>query len=220
MRVATWNLDAKATPATVAVLLAVDADILLLTEVPPGLVLPGYQLVWSAGLMEPGQHYAAVGCRGTEVRSLSGIHAASAAAVLRGTTFVSTVLPWTRATGQPWLGRTPTERMAAAVDELQRELRKADALVWGGDWNQPLEGSQAGFTLAGRDRLQRALTELGIKSHTRHLPSRTPGCSTIDHVASALHCRQADRIPVPAHLSDHDAYVVTLIDHPDACGGY
>lgn len=44
MRVATWNLEGDDRPGAVDLLLGLRADVLLLTEVPAGLELPGYEL--------------------------------------------------------------------------------------------------------------------------------------------------------------------------------
>jgi hypothetical protein len=75
-RVATWNVEGSADLGAVKLLLALHADVLLLTEVHPALRLPGYRLT---GLSEPkmgaGQHYAAVAARdqfGTEKLSPPG----------------------------------------------------------------------------------------------------------------------------------------------------
>jgi hypothetical protein len=212
--VATWNLDAKGSPGAAALLSTLDADVLLLTEVPVGLDLPGYDVSPSGThLMGQGQHYAAVATRrslaATTVQLPSRSSSAISAAVLiGGTTYVSSVLPWGFAPDPPYRGVTQAEQTVHAVDELQPFLAAQDDLVWGGDWNHPLSGSLRGFTRIGHDRIAAALTTLDLTAHTA-LELTAEGCGSIDHVASR-HPRQPVTRLSGRPFSPHDAYVVEL----------
>lgn len=207
MRTATWNLDVHAGPGKVEQLLALDADVLLLTEVPAGFALPGYHLTPPGPEMVRGQGWAAVASR-RPLHPVPTPHVASTAAHVDGVGYVSTVLPWTGAPQEPWSGATTSERMTAAVDRLEPFLLQQDRLVWGGDWNQTMTGGLDGSTRAGRDRLDQALDRLGLALPTRELPRGALPMMTIDHIALADPTAQAVHVSVDRRLSDHDAYVV------------
>jgi hypothetical protein len=214
MRVATWNVEAKTDAAAVGLLLGLRADVLLLTEVHPALQVPGYRMT---ELREPtmlgGQHYAAVAARNDlELVRLTPPAVTSAAARVGGITFVCSVLPWMLATSSPYTGTTQAEQVEYAVDELVPWLHEQGELVWGGDWNHPLSGPLTGFTVRGRDRLLRAVDELGLTAHTgAELSQAGPrGRSrAIDHLASRHPQGPVDVTPGAPH-STHDAYVVEL----------
>jgi hypothetical protein len=208
VRIATWNLDVHARPAKVELLLSLDADVLLLTEVPSGLVLPGYHLTPPGPTMLRGQGWAAVASR-RPLQSMPSPHVASTVASVDGVTYVSSVLPWKGAPQRPWDGATTGERMAAAVDVIEPFLRAQEQLVWGGDWNQTMTGALDGSTRAGRDRLDQALDRLGLALPTGKLPRGAFPMATIDHIALPDTGATAVHVPVDRRLSDHDAYVVT-----------
>lgn len=143
-------------------------------------------------------------------------HVASAAATVNGITYCSTILPWRSSGGEPtWPGAGPrgeqhSGRMKFALDHLRGQLPPTD-LVWGGDWNQALDGAEWAGSLGGRRHLQATIDALGLQVPTAHLPHRLEGHQSIDHVSVSR-----DRTVVGAErrtaagLSDHDCYVVEL----------
>ncbi len=208
MRLATWNLDARTRPGTLDLLRSLDADVLLLTEVPPDLELPDYELTRSAGAMTRDQAYSAVASR-LGLQPMTAPHAASAAAVVGGVVHVASVLPWRGAEQDVWSGTSTGERTVACVDALDPFLREQAAVVWGGDWNHTLSGGLHGSSPAGRERLERLLADLRLDLPTRDCPRGTYDMATIDHVALRDPAAVAEHVPVERRLSDHDAYVVT-----------
>lgn len=88
-------------------------------------------------------------------------------------------------------------------------------LMWGGDWNHSLFGSERAGSTAGRAHIESALDEFGLQVPTRDLPHRIDGVGTIDHIAVAREAAVVDASRVSGvgrdgALSDHDAYVVEI----------
>ncbi len=216
MRVATWNLDRELRPGAVELLLDVGADVLLLTEPPSNLELEGYSLTPPGASMPRGQLYAAVASRLDTLGPLEPLpapHPATTAAVVQGTTFVSTVLPWSSAESDDWRGSTFTERTVHALDDLEPFLRAQPRLVWGGDWNHALEGGLHWQTRAGRDRLELLLGQLALEAPTRHQPRGVYEMQSIDHIAvpgRVVGVEHHSAEAVDGRLSDHDLYVVVV----------
>jgi hypothetical protein len=208
--VATWNMDAKASPESLTFLRGLAADIYLLAEVPPDFALDGFDIVFSRGSMARGQHCAAIATKTERRFAPLELELDFTVAVSDdSSTLVSSTLPWPRADVPYFVGSTQAEQTVAAVDTLASALRGLDGLVWGGDWNHPLSGSLQGFSRQGADSLAQLVSELDLTVHTRGLKAQQD-CGTIDHIAShrpAL--ATAEHIPAGA-LSDHDAYRVTL----------
>lgn len=194
-------------------LLGADCDVWLLTEVNLDVGLAGYAMHRGGDLMAPRRHWAAVFSR-VPLTPLSDPHVASAAAVIDGVTYCSTILPWRSSGGEPtWPGADPPRNVHAgrtryAVEMLLNELPHRD-LVWGGDWNHALSGTEYAGSQGGRKHLMRSVTELGLQVPTAELPHRLPGLLTIDHIAvpGSWTVRSAERLDA-AGLSDHDAYVI------------
>ena len=215
MRIGTWNLGNKPlTNARRDLLLGQLCDVWLLTEVRPQWEVPkgeiaGFYCHLSAGVMAPcGQHWATVLSR-QPLSPLPDPHPASAAAVIDGVTYCSTVLPWNNASGEPWVGDSPEVRTEAAIQCLSSNLPRTN-LVWGGDWNNALLGSHVGATVQGRLYVLEALKELGLQVPTAGLPHQEGNCFyTIDQVAVSCgwFVQSAARV-VARGLSDHDAYVI------------
>lgn len=129
VRVGTWNIEGNPSPVAVELLLGLRAQVLLLTEVPPGFKLPGYHTIeLRHPTMRPdardGQHYAAVAAvDGLELEQVApppGTSAVtSAAARGDGAAFVSTALPWAHAPAPPYVGATQAEQTERALDEVE-----------------------------------------------------------------------------------------------------
>lgn len=218
LRVGTWNLDGRWDTRMESAMERVGADVWLLTEVPREAVPPGYRATWSAAPLVAGRHWAAVLVRDT-VRTTArwdgDLHPASAATVVGNLVFCSSVLPW-RSCGRddPWEGGTTAEKTAAVTRRLAGSLPRG-ATVWGGDWNHALEGPERAGSLEGRQHVREAVDKLDLRVVTADAPHRTPGLSTIDHVAVPVgtSVRTVRRVEMKAsrrHLTDHDAYVVDL----------
>ena len=210
MRIGTWNLNRKLRPGGEGLLLGLDADVLLLTEAPPDLALPGYHLTPVGPLMALGQQWSTIASR-EPVESLASPHPSTTVAAVAGVVYACSVLPWGGAAGDPWRGNGYTERMLHALDDLAPFLCQQDRLVWGGDWNHALEGPLDGSTLRGRERIDLLLADLGLHAPTRHDPRGVYAINSIDHVAVTDEQAISTHIVAAVdsrRLSDHDAYVV------------
>jgi hypothetical protein len=192
--IATWNLDAKASEEHEAFLKTLEADVLLLTEVPPTVEAD----VLSEGVMTRGQHYAGL-------RGVVGLNRGPAFAV-RGVrdeaTILNSVLPWRS------MGGVQSENTEKWLRELDLSWPGGD-VVWGGDWNQELHGRLWVGCREGRAAILALLGRHRLVCPTTLLPARG-GERSIDHIAvpetwrvNAVRVVQAD-----GRLSDHDAVVV------------
>jgi hypothetical protein len=85
-------MEGRGGPAQTNFLLDAKCDVLLLTEVKEGWSLPGYNLTPGKPDMAPGKRWAAVASKDALVPCQSP-HPASAAYVVGGTTYVSSILP-------------------------------------------------------------------------------------------------------------------------------
>ena len=230
MRIGTWNLDGKWEDAHRQVLLDQDCHIWLLTEVSPDAKdvqpLPGYQCHLSVGTMVDKlkqQRWAGILCRDTMKMEpmLPDPHAASAAAIIDGRTYCSTVLPWgncKKDEPHPWVGDTVEKMSKHSIDALMTTLKLPDT-VWGGDWNQNLSG---GWESVGSDDNRMLLNALidSLKFqvptsgllHTIKKQRDKTKTHAIDHIALPWdwEVESIKRIAVPFSVSDHDAYVVEV----------
>ena len=87
--------------------------------------------------------------------------------------------------------------------------------VWGGDWNQALEGSEYVGSLNGRRQIIELTREAGLSVPTSTLGSASTGHRAIDHIAVPIdwEVNAAYRVAAQAgghRLSDHDAYVISV----------
>ena len=92
MRIGTWNLAGRWTPAHAALLTGLGCDALLLPEVRHDVALPGMRQHRSVLEMAPGRHWASIVARNLE--ALPDPHGASAAARVGVLILCSSVLPW------------------------------------------------------------------------------------------------------------------------------
>ena len=209
MRIGTWNLAGRWKPEHEEFVAAADCDVWLLTEVNERVEVPGYYRHVGEARMAAGRRWAGVYSR-SPLTPLPDPHVASAAAVVEGTTYFSTILPWRSSGGEPtWPGAEPPKnmhsgRMRYALDVLLAGLSPTN-LVWGGDWNQALSGAEWAGSLGGRRHVLAAIDKLGLQVPTADLPHRLDGHLSIDHIAVA---RDRQVIGVrhlsAAGLSDHD----------------
>jgi hypothetical protein len=217
MRIGTWNMEGRGGPGQTAFLLEQKCDVLLLTEVKEGWLLPGYNLTPGEADMAPSKRWAAVASKESLV-PCQPPHPASAAAVVGGTTYVSSILPWAGSGGNdPWQGEDHPARVASTLQALAPFLREQADLVWGGDWNHSLAGPERAGSDVGRADLLSLVEELGLDVPTADLPHRRAGLLSIDHVALRRGSEEARRVVAywdGERLSDHDFYVVVAEDSP------
>jgi hypothetical protein len=218
MRIGTWNLDGGWTPAHLAELLAADCELWLLTEIRTDVHIDGYAVIRSPATMTRGQHFAAIFSR-SGLDELEAPHPASALARVDGVTCCASVLPWPSAPrGDPWIDGSTADRTEAAVEAIVSRLE--GHVVWGGDWNHPVAGSDSGY-YHGREFTLAAAGMLGLQIPTADLPGRHLPARSIDHIAVPIswHLRSKEHRTVNASLSDHDVYVVE-VDAPPANAPY
>jgi len=223
MRIGTWNLENNVRiDDKRKFLLAQNCDVWLLSEVCEELLedsgqrFAHFNAHWSSGDIRTGTKYAAV----LSVQELEpveeDIHFASAAAVINGITYCSSVLPWRKAQqcDKNWTGDNNAEMTGNALASLLTNLPKEN-LVWGGDWNHSFVGTESSGSDDGRKHIRNALMELGLQVLTEEFPfqkdkGKDKGYS-IDHIAvpHSWSVKSKSRIDATG-LSDHDAYVVEV----------
>jgi hypothetical protein len=210
MRIGTWNLDARSGPDHLRIIDDLDCDVWLLTEVAPGLALTGGALTTSPAQMSRDQSFAVVWSRNGGC-PLDAPNPATAAMAVDGVGFYSSVLPWrTCAPDWPWYDGDQASRTVDAVRSLDRGF--GDDVVWGGDWNQTMAGPNYGGTTIGRAAIDDLLHRRRLLLATRDLPHRAPGMAAIDHISvpRTWTIKNAEHVPVPSRLTDHDAHVIDV----------
>jgi hypothetical protein len=213
VRVGTWNLEGKWSPDHLALMDREHCDVWLLTEVHVDTSIPDMQIHRTAELMGPRKTWAAI-LSIADADPQPDPHRATALARIDGLRFMSSVLPW-RTCGPSWPGSALAEKQRAALDALRMHLD--ETTIWGGDWNQALEGSEYVGTRDGRDQIIELIATSCLSVPTRSLGSATSGQRSIDHIAVPMGWNVHGAIRVLAQvggnrLSDHDAYVIT-VDH-------
>lgn len=212
VRIGTWNLVGSWKPEHRDVLKEADCDVWLLTEVNERVELDDYIVHWSADVMRPKIRWAGIYSR-CGLDGLPDPHVASAAAVIEGTTYCSSILPWRGSPGEPRLpGSGHADQTGRVLAALLDNLPNSD-LVWGGDWNHALSGMEEGGTKGGRAHVISAVEKLGLQVPTAALPHWIDGHLSIDHIAVPRTWKvvSADR-RITKGLSDHDCYVVEVTD--------
>jgi len=218
MRIGTWNVENRLmTDEHRDLLLREDVDIWWLTEMnrkwadDAGKKILHFNGHLSSEVMGHNQHWAAV----LSISPLEGHddpHAASAAAVVNGVTYYSTILPWrgVKSDSAPWHGSNHAEMTKEAIETLFLKPPTND-LVWGGDWNHPLIGKEHAGSMGGRNHLLEAIKELGLNVPTSGLSHQGNYCHAIDHIGVPMSwtVESAKRIDAEG-LLDHDAYVIEV----------
>jgi hypothetical protein len=211
VRIGTWNLEGKWSPDHLALMDREDCDVWLLTEVHVDALISGMQVHRTAELMGPRKTWAAIFST-ADVDPQPDPHRATALVHIDGHRFMSSVLPW-RTCGPSWPGSTLAEKQRAALDALRVHLD--ETTIWGGDWNQALEGSEYVGSIDGRDQILELIETSCLSVPTRSLTSASPGHRSIDHIAVPIEWEVNGAYRVPAQvdgnrLSDHDAYVISF----------
>jgi hypothetical protein len=211
MRIGTWNPAGRWSEARAEFLASLECDVLLLTEVHHETRIPGMRGRTTYALMASDRFWAGVFSTGSQM-GYPDPHGVAAMAVVDGITCVSSVLPWrTCGSGHPWMGERHADKTANAVAPIAR-LRSP--LVWGGDWNHALEGTDHVGSREGPDHIFGVLDAQSLQVPTADLGAHR-GERSIDHVAVQKEWVLIDAVHVPAvvdekRLSDHDAYVVVV----------
>ena len=219
MRIGTWNVENRLlTEKHKKLLMGENCDIWLLTELNrkwvdgDGKKIFHFHCHLSRAVMGRNQHWAAVLSILPSI-PLDDPHPASAAAIVNGITYCSTILPWrsVQAKASPWVGSNHSEKTEDAIKSLLMEL-PASHLVWGGDWNHSLIGKEHAGSMGGRNHVLDAVKRLNLNVPTTGLLHRGDYCHAIDHIGVPLEwsVTSARRI-VADGLSDHDAYVIDVI---------
>lgn len=209
MRIATWNLQGRWDARHLALIEAMDCDVLLLTEVSERVELPGHDLHLGDLLMAPKRRWAAVASR-LPMCPMPDPHGASAMAELNGLRVCSSILPWRGCgTRDPWAGASTAEKTSAAVSAV----KAAAPTVWGGDWNHALSGREWAGSIAGRRSVLEAVERLGLQVPTATSPHQIEDLLSIDHIAVpkswVVSATQRHRALLgETRISDHDAYVI------------
>ena len=214
MRIGTWNLNGRWSDEHAKFLDRQDCNVWLLTEVRTDVHLQGYQQVVTMAAMTQDRHWSAILSRaGLEGRD--DPHPTTAAAVVDGTTYWSSVLPWRTCGDQPpWDGSTHADKVAAVLRTLAR-ARPSGRLVWGGDWNQSLVGRDYAGSTEGRQHVLASIDCLSLHVPTAGLRHKLPDHASIDHIALPQDylATRVEHLPakhIEASLSDHDAYVIEI----------
>lgn len=135
--------------------------------------------------------------------------------------FASSVLPW-RGAGRYWPAEDPgpyRERFHGVLAEHQRiissEAGGGMPVVWGGDFNQELDGPYRAGTAEGRDAVLEAFDRLGLVALSRPTGAGEEGARAIDHIAvpRSWECGSlTEALPnrEGRPLSDHFSYQVSV----------
>lgn len=214
LRIGTWNLDARWDDRHRAFVDRLDCDVLLLTEVRPGVEISGMVGHHTKHRMARGQSWAAIFA--ADLTPLHDPHPAVALAEVEGIRVACSVLPWRGAGAHyPWGGDRSVDRVGDVVDAIVA----AEPSIWGGDWNTSFASDGYSPAAGSRSRLRAAAERLQTQIPTLDLLSQHDAGRTIDHVAvpAQWRFRLAERHPAEhagAMLSDHDAYVVEVTPLP------
>lgn len=211
VRIGTWNLEGKWSPEHLALLDREACDVWLLTEVHIDAAVPGMQIHRTAELMGPRKTWAAI-FSATDTDPQPDPHRATALAHIGGLRLMSSVLPW-GSCGPSWPGSRLAEKQRSTLETLRAHID--ETTIWGGDWNQALEGSEYVGSLDGRDQILELIHAARLSVPTRSLASASPGHRSIDHIAIPMSWDVDGAYRVPAEmdgyrLSDHDAYVISV----------
>ena len=211
MRIGTWNLEGKWSCGHLALLQSQGCDVWLLTEVPTAASIPGMVAHRTAQPMGLRKTWAGI-FSNVDVMTRPDPHPATAMADCDGFRLMSSVLPW-RSCGTSWEGSTLAEKMSGTLSSLREHID--EATVWGGDWNQALEGRDYVGSLTGRTEILELVHDSHLSVPTSALGSASKGHRSIDHIAVPINWNVVGahllRAAIEGHrLSDHDAYVVTV----------
>lgn len=209
MRIGTWNLAGRWSDAHEALLLEQQCDVWLLSEVNDRMQLDAWNWSRSRAEMAPRRRWAAVMSR-APLEVCDDPHAASAAGVVRGTYFCSSILPWRSCGASPWVGERHADKTQDCLTALTAAWPRNVPIVWGGDWNHALAGREYAGSIAGRHAVTAALAKHQLQTPTAALPHRLPDGLSIDHIAVPSAWTAVAKRVEATGLSDHDVYVAEV----------
>ncbi|WP_180936022.1 hypothetical protein [Nocardioides ungokensis] len=184
----------------------------LVTEVPSEASITGMTAHRTAHAMGPGKTWAGI-FSSVGLAPQPDPHPATAMALCDGVRLMSSVLPW-RSCSAPWDETSLAEKMSVTLARLREHVE--GATIWGGDWNQALEGRDYAGSAAGRARILELVSDSRLSVPTGALGSASKGHRSIDHIAVPItwDVNGAWRLEASVsgrRLSDHDAYVVSVV---------
>lgn len=211
MRIGTWNLEGKWSSDHLALLQGQECDVWLLTEVPTEASIPGMTAHRTAQAMGPRKTWAGI-FSSADVITQPDPHPATAMVLCDGFRLMSSVLPW-RTCGASWEGSTLAEKMSFTLSTLREHID--ETTIWGGDWNQALEGRDYVGSSAGRKGILELVNDSRLSVPTTTLGSASRGHRAIDHIAIPISwdvtaVQRLEAAVAGRRLSDHDAYVVSV----------
>lgn len=209
MRIGTWNMEGKWSPDHLTLLRDQECEVWLLTEVHVEASIPGMTAHRTDALMGPRKNWAAI-FSVLDAAAERDPHPATAMVRIDGSRILSSVLPW-RSCGSSWEGSSLAEKFGRTLTVLGEHID--DTTIWGGDWNQGLEGAEYVGSLDGRRQVVELVREKRLSVPTGSLGSASKGQRSIDHIAVPIDwdVDAAYRVSAYSHgLSDHDAYVISV----------
>jgi hypothetical protein len=238
IRVGTWNVrsaSADNNAARLALLLAKECDVLVLTETNDELALPDpYKPLISNDRpgARPGGRWVTIWSNrpGITLRTLDPVRT-TAAELEGGIVIFGTVLPWNdemRPDSDPAETRSDWEEFTRVTSEQSKEWQKLrrkhpdKLLIVAGDLNQTLGTPNWYGTVASRHVLRHCMqaAELTCLTDGDHLPDSLLRCPPIDHVCAAAPVGAAvsgadwaaweGEAPEGIRLSDHSGVAVTV----------
>lgn len=215
LRIGTWNMEGRWSDEHRHLLAWQQCDVWLLTEVSEKSKFPGYVIHPSRESISKGVRWASIAVADKYEPAIhSDPHPASCMVTWSGVTFISSVLPWNSSGASwRWPGKGTAERTGFALQELTKSLAKDT--VWGGDWNNALEGPYTGSSKGARALILREARHHDLQVPTKVLPHRLAGLRSIDHIPvpgswTAESLRRVPGLVDDSPLSDHDIYVVDV----------
>ncbi len=217
VRIGTWNLAGRWSEAHRRLIEDAACDVWLLTEVGARTDLTSGHLVRSAAMPGTGgRSWAALWSR-EPLHAVPSVHEAAAVAHWRDLLLCSCVLPWRSARATwPDTAANVAGMTRAALGRLRPALTGSSVpVVWGGDWNHAMDGTEYAGTKAGRVAIAELVAEVGLTITTRDAPHRIEGLLSIDHIAvpagwRVVSCHRIPAIDESRCLSDHDAYATEV----------
>jgi hypothetical protein len=211
VRVGTWNLEGRWSSDHLALLQGQECDVWLLTEIFTEASIPGMAAHRTESLMGPGRAWAGIFSI-IDLIAQPDPHPGTAMVTCDRLRLMSSVLPW-RSCGSSWEGSTLAEKMSVTLSSLREHID--ESTVWGGDWNQALEGRDYVGSSSGRREILRILDDSRLSVPTRALSSAAKGHRSIDHIAvpvawAVVGAHRVEATIKGHRLSDHDAYLVEI----------
>jgi len=213
MRVGTWNLEGRWSPAHAWFMEQCACDIWLLSIVHDVVELGSGEMVRSEEMGEETSWAAVWSASGLDPHE--SVHPAVAIGRIGELLACSCVLPWRGAA--PFsddAGDNVVSITKAALDGIREALTAgAGDAIWGGGFNHALHGAEHTGTLKGRKGINVLVGELALQTPTAQLPHSIAGNFATDHIAvpESWDVGGASRMAAKLggqRLTENDAYVV------------